>query len=255
MTTTLPLHSIAMHLDELLNVAKIPDYCPNGLQVEASDQIRRVATGVSISQPLIAAAAEWGAQLLVVHHGLFWRNENPRLTGVKGRRVRQLYEAGISLMGFHLPLDIHPELGNNAQLGKLMGIKIEGKFFEYNNQEIGLYGSLPAPIEADDFARRLTGLLNRQPLLICGGKHPIRTVGWCSGGAQDGIEAAAKLGLDAYVSGEISEPTTLLARELGIHYFAAGHHATERWGVKALASYIQTELGLESRFIDIDNPA
>lgn len=253
--TAYPLHFLVDHLDELLGSRHISDYAPNGLQVEASEQISRIVTGVSVSQPLIAAAREWGAQMLIVHHGLFWSKEDPRLIGMKGARVRQLYEAGISLLGYHLPLDIHPELGNNAQLGKLLGISKEGTFWQHNNLELAHYGSFEAPIESAHLAERLTTLLNREPLLISGGDHPIQRIGWCSGGAQNGIEAAAQLGLDAYISGEISEPTTHVAREMGIHYFAAGHHATERWGVKALAQYISDNLGIETRFIDIDNPA
>lgn len=255
MSPSFPLHFLVDHLDELLGSRQIADYCPNGLQVEASNRVSRVATGVSISQSLIAAARDWGAQMLIVHHGLFWKNENPRLTGIKGQRIRQLYEANISLLGYHLPLDMHAQLGNNAQLGKLLGIAIEGSFWEYHDQELGRYGTLETPVDAEVFAQQLGALLHREPLLIKGGNHPIRTVGWCSGGSQEGIEAAARLGLDAYISGEISEPTTLIAREMGIHYFASGHHATERWGVMALAEYIQTALGIESLFIDIDNPA
>jgi dinuclear metal center YbgI/SA1388 family protein len=249
------LKQIVDHVDHVLDSRAISDYCPNGLQVEASHSVQKVVTGVSISQPLIAAAAELGAQLLIVHHGLFWKGEDPRLVGIKGQRIAKLYEAGISLCGYHLPLDLHPQLGNNAQLAKVLGVRqVEGSFYPYQGRDLGMYGELEQPVELADFADQLGELFDRQPMIIRGGAHPVRRIGWCSGGAEDGIEGAAALGLDAFLSGEISERTPILAKELGIHYISAGHHATERLGVQALAEHLRTQLGLEATFVDIDNP-
>jgi dinuclear metal center YbgI/SA1388 family protein len=176
------------------------------------------------------------------------------IVGIKQRRIKTLLENGISLLAYHLPLDGHVELGNNAQLGKQWGIVVEGRFGQGPNGGLGMYGSLPEPLSPDALAQKISLPLQREPLVIEGGKHEVHRLGWCSGAAQSYIESAAALGLDAFISGEISEPTVHMARELGIHYISAGHHATERYGVKALGEHLSEYFSLENHFVDIDNP-
>jgi dinuclear metal center YbgI/SA1388 family protein len=243
------LTEILAHADALLKVDEFQDYCPNGLQVEGRAEVKRIVAGVTASQALVERAVELGADLLLVHHGWFWKGEDPRLVGIKGRRVRTLVEAGISLVAYHLPLDAHPELGNNALLGRLLGLEVTGE-----GPGVGLHGRLVAPLSAAGFAARVAGRLGREPLLIEGGDHPIERIAWCSGAAHSYLEQAAALGVDAYLSGEINEPTVHLARELGVHYLAAGHHATECEGVRALAENLAQRFDLEQVFVDIPNP-
>nr|WP_263399082.1 Nif3-like dinuclear metal center hexameric protein [Spongiibacter pelagi] len=230
------------------------DYCPNGLQVEGRSEIRKIVSGVTASQALIEAAIEMQADLILVHHGYFWRGENPVLTGMKRRRLGLLIEHNINLVAYHLPLDAHPELGNNAQLARLLGINIEGGMDSSKNP-VGNVGTLSTPMPAQEFAQVVAEKLGRVPLLEAVGDKPISRIAWCTGAAQSYIDKAARLGVDAYLSGEVSEPTILSAREQGVHYIAAGHHATERYGVQALAQALAESLGLEHVFVDIDNPA
>jgi dinuclear metal center YbgI/SA1388 family protein len=248
------LSKLVQHCDTLLDVGIYQDYCPNGLQIEGSAEVNSIIAGVSASQALIDAALEQGADLLLVHHGYFWKGEAGPITGIKRNRIKALLANDVSLLVYHLPLDGHPELGNNAQLGKLWGIECEGRFGNGPNGGLGMYGSLPQAMSLEALAKFIGGPLQREPLLIKGGEHPVRRVGWCSGAAQDYIEGAAALGLDAFISGEISEPTVHAARELGIHYLSAGHHATERLGVQALGEHISDCFSLEFQFIDIANP-
>lgn len=240
---------------ELLNVAAYEDYCPNGLQVEGSCDVRRIVTGVTASQALIERAVAGKADLLLVHHGFFWKGEDPRIIGMKWRRIRLLVQNDIGLAAYHLPLDGHSELGNNAQLAKLLDFPVTGRFGQGPDGGIGMHATLAQSVDPETINDRLAQRLEREPLFVAGGDHPIRRIGWCSGGAQGYIEQAAALGLDAYVSGEISEPTVHAARELGIHYFAAGHHATERYGIKALGEHLAARFGLSHAFIDVPNPA
>ena len=237
----------------LLAVPSFDDYCPNGLQVEGTRPVRRLVTGVTASLALIEAATAAGADALLVHHGWFWKGESPCLTGLKGRRARALISSGASLLAYHLPLDAHPELGNNHQLAERLGIEDP----EPTAAGRGLVwrGRLAAPLEGEAFAVRVAAALGRVPLRIPGRGAPLTTIAWCTGAAQGFITEAAALGVDAYVSGEISEQTTHLARELGLDYFAAGHHATERLGIQALGEHLAARFGLEHRFLDIDNPA
>jgi dinuclear metal center YbgI/SA1388 family protein len=244
---------LAAYCDALLDAASFSDYCPNGLQVQGTRSIRRLAAGVTASLAMIEAAADWGADAILVHHGWFWKGEPAPLTGMKGERVRALYARGMSLLAYHLPLDCHPEIGNNATLGSRLGFRnpaptpaADGMLWQ---------AELEAPLAPADLAWRIEAALGRPPLHIAGGPAGILRVGWCSGAAQDFIAEAADLGLDAYVSGEISEPTTHTARERGIHYFAAGHHATERYGVRALGERLAGHFGLEVEYLEIDNPA
>ncbi|MCE7564528.1 Nif3-like dinuclear metal center hexameric protein [Aliivibrio fischeri] len=245
-------------LEQLLNSELKPqlikDYCPNGLQVEGSNEIKKIVTGVTASQALIDAAIEENADALLVHHGYFWKGEAEPITGMKGKRIRSLIQNDINLFAYHLPLDIHPTLGNNAELARLFSSSnVEG--LEATPQSIAMKGELTETLSGEEFALRIQQVLNREPLHIKPTQDkPIKTVAWCSGGGQDYIELAAQQGMDAFISGEISERTTYIARELGIHYFAAGHHATERYGVKALGEWLEKEHGFDVKFIDIDNP-
>ncbi len=247
------LNELVTYSNALLDIERFADYCPNGLQVEGRDAVERMVAGVTASQALVDAAAKRGADLLLVHHGYFWKGEPAVITGTRRRRIKALLDAGLSLLAYHLPLDAHAEFGNNVQLAARLGLPVEGRFGP-PPLELGLYGTLPAALDAGEFGARIESALGRTPLHIAGNGRPIRTVGWCTGAAQGLIDAAAQLDLDAYVSGEISEPTVHAARELGIHYFAAGHHATERYGAEALGRHLAQRFDLAFDFIDIDNP-
>ncbi|MDK9740019.1 Nif3-like dinuclear metal center hexameric protein [Vibrio sp. D404a] len=242
-------------LNEKLQPQQIKDYSPNGLQVEGTPEVKRIVTGVTASQALIDKAVELNADALLVHHGYFWKGEPEPIRGMKGKRIRTLIKNDINLMGYHLPLDIHPELGNNAELARLLEIDVEGGL-EGHPQSVAMFGKLRKPMTGAEFADKINQVLNREPLHIApeNADKMIETVGWCTGGGQDYIELAAANGLDAFISGEISERTTYSAREQDIHYFAAGHHATERYGIKALGEWLAKEHGLDVEFIDIDNP-
>lgn len=242
---------LSAYLDELLAVPKFRDYCPNGLQVEGRAEIRKLVAGVTASQALLNHALDGGADAVLVHHGYFWRGEEARVTGIRKRRLATLLAADINLFAYHLPLDAHPELGNNAQLAARLGWRREGGFGE---QDIACIGRPELPLSAAELAARVEGLLSRRPLLIGPLERRIERIAWCSGGAQGYFEQAIALGADAYVSGEISEQTVHLARESGVAYLACGHHASERYGVEALASHLADRFGLECEFVDLDNP-
>ncbi|HIO93730.1 MAG TPA: Nif3-like dinuclear metal center hexameric protein [Leucothrix mucor] len=245
------LNRLVTYTNDLLSVNNFKDYGPNGLQVEGKHEIHCLISGVSATEALIDAAIEHEADVLLVHHGWFWDKENPCIIGVKKRRLQKLMEHDISLLAYHLPLDAHPVLGNNAQLGELFGFSSEGVM---DSQGIGNYGRLREYTSLEAFGAKIGKDLNREPLLISGGDHAIRRVAWCSGAAQGWIEKAIELGVDAFISGEISEHTVHTARESGIHYISAGHHATERYGVKALGDHLAAKHGLMHTFVDIDNP-
>lgn len=249
------LSEIVNYCDDLLQIAEYQDYCPNGLQVAGRSELRRLVSGVTASQALLDAAVARGADAVLVHHGWFWNGEDPRIIGMKRRRLGALLANDISLIAYHLPLDGHPELGNNARLGALLGIDISGRFGKGPGGGIAAFGELPQPFSAEALGAHIAARLGREPLHIAGGPASLRRVGWCSGGAQGLIEQAAALGLDGFISGEISEQTVHAARELGIHYFAAGHHATERYGVRALGDHLARKYELDHEFVDIDNPA
>jgi len=248
------IHDLAGHCDALLAAADFSDYCPNGLQVEGGRPVRRLITGVTASQALIDAAIAAGGDALLVHHGFFWKGEDPRLVGMKGRRIGALLRAGLSLLVYHLPLDAHPKLGNNYRLGELLGVVEAGPA---GDGSVPVWtGRLAEPCSAAALAAHVAAVLGREPLHVAaGGERTMTRLAWCTGAAQGYIEQAAALGADCYLSGEVSEQTVHQARELGIDYLAAGHHATERYGVQALGEHLAGELGLEHRFIDIDNPA
>lgn len=248
------LREITGYCDDLLEADRFRDYCPNGLQVEGSGQVNKIVTGVTASQALIDAAIEAEADALLVHHGYFWKGEDARVVGIKKQRIASLLDAGISLVAYHLPLDAHPVYGNNVQLAQVLDISVEGRLQEGADPAIGLYGRLSSPMSGKALAQHIAGSLGREPLHVDNMAQEVSTVAWCTGAAQGYIEQAIELGVDAYITGEVSEPTVHIARETGIHFYAAGHHATERYGVKALGEHLAANFGIEQQFIDIDNP-
>ncbi|EKG36299.1 Nif3-like dinuclear metal center hexameric protein [Pseudomonas syringae] len=247
------LSPLVEEADRYLNSARIQDYCPNGLQVEGRPQVMRIVSGVTASQALLDAAVDAQADLVLVHHGYFWKGENPCVVGMKQRRLKTLLKHDISLLAYHLPLDVHPEVGNNVQLARQLDITVEGPLDPENPRVVGLIGSLSEPMTARDFARRVQDALGREPLLI-EGSQMIRRVGWCTGGGQNYIDQAVLEGVDLFLSGEASEQTFHSARENDISFIAAGHHATERYGVQALGDYLARRFALEHIFIDCPNP-
>lgn len=248
------LQELTQYTDALLQADRFKDYCPNGLQVEGRETVRDIVTGVTASQALLEAACLRKADAVLVHHGYFWRNEDARITGIKRARLALLLQNGISLIAYHLPLDVHPQVGNNAQLGRLLGIRADGVLAAREQAACVSYGHLEA-VPAQAFRVRIDTVLRRNCIHVDAGPERISTVGWCTGAGQGFIEQAIEANLDAYVSGEISEPTAHMAREAGIHYFAAGHHATERYGVQALGQHLKQKFDLGHEFVDIDNPA
>lgn len=241
------LHS---YLDNLLEAQRFRDYCPNGLQVEGRAEVRRAVCGVSASQALLDEAVAREADAVIVHHGWFWKSDDVTVRGYRKRRLATLLGRDINLYAYHLPLDAHADLGNNAQLARRLGWTVTGRFAD---QDIGFFGAPGAPTTAAQVAESLTAVLGRRPQLIGDGERTVGRIAWCSGGAQDYIEQAAALGADVYVSGEISERTVHIARETGIAYVAAGHHATERFGIMALAAHL-AGLGVAADYVEIDNP-
>ena len=247
------LTTLVEEADRFLAAARISDYCPNGLQVEGRPQVRRIVSGVTASQALLDAAVEAEADVVLVHHGYFWKGEDPCITGMKRRRLQTLLGNDISLLAYHLPLDLHPEVGNNVQLARQLDITVEGPLDPNNPKVVGLLGSLAEPMSARDFARRVQEVLGREPLLV-EGAGMVRRIGWCTGGGQGYIDNAIAAGVDLYLTGEASEQTFHSARENGIGFIAAGHHATERYGVQALGDYLARRFAVEHLFIDCPNP-
>jgi len=240
-------------LEQFLNVNAISDYCPNGLQVEGTTQIQRIVSGVTASQALIDAAIELQADAILVHHGYFWKGEDQRVIGMKQRRLKALLTHDINLLAYHLPLDVHPEVGNNVQLAQRLGLTVTGPLQPDNPHNVGLIGELAAPLSASEFAARIEKALNRAPLVV-DHQQPIQHVAWCTGGAQGYIEHAIAAGADAYITGEVSERTFHEAQENGISFFAAGHHATERYGVQALGEWLAKRFNIEHHYIECANP-
>ena len=248
------LSELAKYTNELLDIHQFADYCPNGLQVEGASELKKLVSGVTASQALVDAAIDAGADGLLVHHGYFWKGEDPCVTGMKKKRLARLLGAGVSLLAYHLPLDAHPEYGNNAQLARVLGFKTEGNFGRGPSDQLGVFGVLNTPMGADDLINHIQAKLGRTPQHIAGSASKIERIAWCTGAAQGYIEQAVATGVDAFVSGEISEQTVHVARETGIHFYAAGHHATERYGVQALGEHLASRFGISHQFIDIDNP-
>ncbi len=240
-------------LQRLLQPETFKDYGPNGLQVEGRREVRHLVSGVTASLAFIEAAIAAGADTLLVHHGLFWRGQDGRLTGWLAARVRLLMAADVNLYAYHLPLDAHAELGNNAQLGLRLGLRADARFGE---QALGFIGAAtPAVATLGGLAATVQQQLARAPVVLPGDGRPLRRVAWCTGGAQSFFEAAIAAGADAFITGEISEPQAHLARETGVAFLACGHHATERYGAPAVAAHLAAQCGLTHQFIDIENPA
>jgi len=245
------LNELRDYSASLLQTNLFKDYCPNGVQVEGRAEVRRIATGVTASQQVLDAAIAWGADAILVHHGYFWRSEEAAITGIKKRRIAELLRHDVSLLAYHLPLDAHPELGNNAQLGKLLGLTLQSRFGEQN---IACLGTLEQPLTLAQFAQLIGQALQRTPQVIGDATKSLKNIAWCSGGGQGYFEEAIARGVDAFITGEISEQNFHLANETGVAFIAAGHHATERHGIQALGEHLAERFGLEYRFFDQDNP-
>jgi dinuclear metal center YbgI/SA1388 family protein len=243
--------ALELRLNQWLEPARFKDYGPNGLQVEGRAEVRRLVCGVTASLALIDAAIAAGADAILVHHGLFWRGQDGRVTGWMKQRLARLIQHDVNLFAYHLPLDAHPELGNNAQFGARLGWTADGRF---GDQDLGFIGST-APTTLAALTAQLRALTGREPVVAAGDGRALRRVAWCSGGAQGYFEAAIAAGADVFVTGEISEPQAHYARETGVSFIAAGHHATERYGVQGVGERVAGELGLSWQFIDVENPA
>ena len=244
-------HTVLQAFDDLLQPARFKDYGPNGLQVEGRNEITTIVSGVTASRALIEAAIAANADAIFVHHGLFWRGQSGTVTGWMKQRLQLLLAHDINLFAYHLPLDAHPEWGNNAQLGVQLGLVAESHFGE---QELGCMG-VAAFANAAQLAQHVESVLNRPVTLVQNAQTAIKKIAWCTGGAQGYFEAAIAAGADAFITGEISEPQAHYAREMGVAYLACGHHATERYGAPAVAAHVAAQLGLAHVFIDVDNPA
>ena len=252
MATTLT--ELMNYLDGLLQPARFRDYCPNGLQVQGREEVTRLVSGVTACQALVDAAIDWQADAILVHHGYFWRGEDPAITGMKRRRLAALLVNDVSLIAYHLPLDAHPELGNNACLGRLLGVAGMEPLAGSAEEGVGNLGSLVEPLAISTLLQQVADLTGREPLHVGEIDDRVSRLAWCTGAAQGYIEAAVAAGAEVFISGEVSEQTVHVAREEGIHFIAAGHHATERYGVQAVAENVADRFGIEHRFIDIDNP-
>ncbi|ATP30231.1 Nif3-like dinuclear metal center hexameric protein [Chromobacterium violaceum] len=238
-------------LDACLEPWRYKDYAPNGLQVEGKEEINKVVTGVTASQALIDAAAARGADAILVHHGYFWKGEDARICGMKKLRIRALLQHDISLLAYHLPLDGHLELGNNAQLGKVLGLEPAGQAGE---QGLLWHGGWAGGGDAAAFADHVSGALGRTAQLLGRPDRPVRRVAWCTGGAQGFFADAIALGVDVFITGEASEQNYHMAMESDVAFIAAGHHATERFGIKALGEHLAQVSGINVEFIDVSNP-
>ena len=254
MITVITRDELAVYLHDHLACDNFNDYAPNGIQVQGGTTINKICTAVTASEAIIKQAVAQQADALLVHHGYFWRGEDAVITGMKRRRIGHLIAHNINLYAYHLPLDCHPEIGNNACLGRLLGVDSIKMHSVGKTVNLLWSGTLSKPLSAQVFSTIISEQLNRKPLHVSGTDKPIHRVAWCSGAAQDYIEEASRLGVDAYLSGEISERTYYQAQELGIHYFACGHHATERYGIQALGNHLYERFGLQHQFIDSDNP-
>ncbi len=245
------LIELADYIGSELAVSHFRDYCPNGIQVEGRAQVQRIATGVTASQAVLDAAIAWGADAILVHHGYFWRSEDVAITGIKKRRIAHLLKHDVSLLAYHLPLDAHPVMGNNAQLANCLGLT---EYERFGEQEIACMGTFSEPVALDALIRRVADSTRFEPLVVgdCQGK--VSRIAWCSGAAQSYFEQAITLGAEVFLTGEISESNVHVARECCVTYIAAGHHATERLGVQALGKHLSEKFGLEHRFFDEEVP-
>jgi len=248
---------LAAWLDDALQTTRFKDYCPNGLQVEGRDTIRHIITGVTASQALLDAAVQQNADAILVHHGWFWKNENPVLRGAKRQRIATALQHGLNVFGYHLPLDAHPQWGNNAQLASRLGFKPdldgEGRPVTFGPSDL-IWRGRCEPTSLQSLGQHIGNALGRTPLVLGTPQKEVRTVAWCTGGAQGMMEAAIECGVDAYITGEASEQNFHLANETETAFIAAGHHATERYGVQALGEAVAKEFGIRVEFLDLDNP-
>ena len=261
-------HELCAWLDSTLNATSFSDYCPNGLQVEGSSTISHIVAGVTASQALIDVAARRGADALLVHHGWFWKGEDPRVRGARRTRLANLLAHDINLIAYHLPLDAHPQLGNNAQLARILGLTPFKKEIAFSEHKAPLpqfaqttgpnglvwLGEMPGALTLGEVAAKIEQALGRVPQVIGDGAMPAHRIAWCTGAAQSMLSDAIDAGAQIFITGEISEPTVHLAREANVGFVSAGHHATERYGVQALGQAIQIEFGIRVDFVDIDNP-
>jgi dinuclear metal center YbgI/SA1388 family protein len=254
MTDAVPRHHLVGYLDTLLDAATGTDYCPNGLQVEGREEIRRMVTGVSVCRELFERAIALEADAILVHHGLFWSGDEQRLVGILRQRVKLLLDAEISLLAYHLPLDRHAEYGNNILAARNFGIEAPEPFGKHEGRSIGFAGLLPAPLTCEEFEQRCAAVFGQPPIVASGGGGAIRTAAFVSGAAEGLFREAISRGYDAYVTGEISEWVMNVARESGVHFFAAGHYATERLGIAALGEHLAEQFGLAVEFVDVPNP-
>ena len=245
------VQELAHYTQQLLQIERFKDYCPNGLQVEGKSEVRKIVSGVTASMALLEAAHKAKADLILVHHGYFWKNEDARVIGIKRHRLAYLLKHDLNLMAYHLPLDAHVELGNNAQLGRVLGIAPIGFAGESG---ILVYGQLSQAMPLQHLAAQVEMALRRKPLVLGNALKTVQTVAWCTGAAQSYMEQAIALGVDVFISGEVSEQTTHLALESGVAYIAAGHHATERYGVQALGAHLAEKFNIQHEFIDVKNP-
>lgn len=256
---TLSTRELIDWLNTTLTPERFRDYCPNGLQVQGSETVRHVVTGVTASRALLEAAIEQQADTVLVHHGWFWKNEDPRIVGPKRARLALTLANNLNVIGYHLPLDAHPELGNNAQLGLRFGFEPDrtpdGNPRGYGEQGLVWAGAVTEPVTLGALTERIESVLQRTPVVIGNPDQRIERAGWCTGGAQGYFQTAIDAGVHVFITGEISEPCYHLACETGVAFIAAGHHATERYGIKALGDALQAQLGVNVSFIDLDNPA
>jgi dinuclear metal center YbgI/SA1388 family protein len=254
MKTTVDRQTLIAYLDELLEGQRGRDYGPNGLQVEGRQEIAKIVTGVSACQELFMKAREAGADAVLVHHGIFWDGMPRVLTGIQYRRVAELIRGDMSLIAYHLPLDRHPELGNNVLAAKELGLRSLEPFGDHDGLPIGFKGHFPFPVSPTELADKCKQVYGQEPLTFLDGPDPIRTLGVISGGAQREVYTAIDENLDAYITGEVSEWVMNVAREAKIHYLACGHYATERLGIRALGENVAARFGIEAEFIDVPNP-
>ena len=246
---------LRLYLDGLLKVHEINDFCPNGLQVEGKPQLKKIVTGVTASQALIDEAVKRNADAILVHHGYFWKGEAQPIVGMKKRRIKSILDNDLNLFAYHLPLDVHPEYGNNRQLAKLLNLENISAVSGVKPTGVVMKGELPSPMTADEVAALLSKKLNRHVLCEDKSGSLLSTLAWCTGGGQGYIETAVEIGVDGFITGEVSEQTIHTAREMDVAFFAAGHHATERYGIKALGEHLKEHFSVDVEFVDIDNPA
>lgn len=248
------LQDLVEYLDGFLNVPAFQDYCPNGLQVEGASEVKKIISGVTANQALIERAIEEKADAILVHHGFFWKGESPEITGMKAKRIGALMRNNISLLAYHLPLDANPELGNNVQLAKLLGLELEGGLNAKEVLPIAVQGKLTTACELSVLGAKIAAVLKREPLMIGDLSKNIKRVAWCTGAAQSYFSAACDAGVDCFITGEISEPMVHIAQERGVAYISAGHHATERYGAMALGEHLAAKFDLCNQFVDISSP-